>query len=53
MTGRLFTSESVTEGHPDNEAVVLGADGSAVEVPRGSKSALAHVIWDQVAARLS
>lgn len=40
-------------GSPDNEAVVLGADGSAVEVPRGSKSALAHVIWDQVAARLS
>ncbi len=39
-------------GSPDNEAVVLGADGSTVEVPRGSKSALAHVIWDQVAARL-
>jgi phosphopantothenoylcysteine decarboxylase/phosphopantothenate--cysteine ligase len=39
-------------GSPDNEAVILGADGSTVEVPRGSKAALAHVIWDQVAARL-
>jgi phosphopantothenoylcysteine decarboxylase/phosphopantothenate--cysteine ligase len=38
-------------GSPDNEAVILGADGAAVEVPRGSKTALAHVIWDQVAAR--
>src|SRR6478736_5251162 len=39
-------------GSPDNEAVLLGADGSAVDVPRGSKTALAHVIWDQVVARL-
>ncbi len=39
-------------GSPDNEAVILGADGAAVEVPRGSKTALAHVIWDEVAARL-
>jgi phosphopantothenoylcysteine decarboxylase/phosphopantothenate--cysteine ligase len=39
-------------GSPDNEAVILGADGSVVDVPRGSKAALAHVIWDQVAARL-
>jgi phosphopantothenoylcysteine decarboxylase/phosphopantothenate--cysteine ligase len=39
-------------GSPDNEAVILGADGAVVEVPRGSKSALAHVIWDQVASRL-
>jgi len=39
-------------GSADNEAVVLGADGSATEVPRGSKTALAHVIWDEVAARL-
>jgi phosphopantothenoylcysteine decarboxylase/phosphopantothenate--cysteine ligase len=38
-------------GSPDNEAVVLGADGAAVEVPRGSKTALAHVIWDQVVSR--
>ena len=39
-------------GSPDNEAVILGADGAAVEVPRGSKAALAHVIWDQVRTRL-
>lgn len=31
-----------------NEAVVLGADGSVVEVPRGPKSALAHVLLDVV-----
>ncbi len=30
-------------GSPDNEAVILGADGAAVDVPRGSKTALAHV----------
>jgi phosphopantothenoylcysteine decarboxylase/phosphopantothenate--cysteine ligase len=40
-------------GSADNEAVILGADGSAVEVARGSKGALAQVIWDQVAARLT
>ena len=37
-------------GSPDNEAVVLSAAGEPVAVPRGTKSALAHVIWDQVAA---
>ncbi len=40
-------------GSQDNEAVVLGADGGAVTVPLGSKSALAHVIWDGVIDRLS
>jgi phosphopantothenoylcysteine decarboxylase/phosphopantothenate--cysteine ligase len=39
-------------GSPENEAVVLAADGRVVEVPRGTKAALAHVIWDEVAARL-
>jgi len=39
-------------GTPDNAATVLGADGSAVEVPRGPKEALADVVWDLVAARL-
>jgi phosphopantothenoylcysteine decarboxylase / phosphopantothenate---cysteine ligase len=39
-------------GSPDNEAVILGADGSATDVPRGTKAALAHAIWDQVAVRL-
>jgi phosphopantothenoylcysteine decarboxylase/phosphopantothenate--cysteine ligase len=38
-------------GSADNEAVVLAPDGSATAVPRGSKAALAHVIWDQVASR--
>ncbi len=40
-------------GSPDNEAVILGADGSAVEVPHGSKGALAHAIWDEVARRFA
>ena len=39
-------------GSPDNEAVILGAEGAAVDVPHGSKTALAHVIWDEVARRL-
>jgi phosphopantothenoylcysteine decarboxylase/phosphopantothenate--cysteine ligase len=39
--GKVFGSE-------ENEAVVLGADGSSTAVPRGSKSALAQVIWDCV-----
>jgi phosphopantothenoylcysteine decarboxylase/phosphopantothenate--cysteine ligase len=39
-------------GSPDNEAVILAADGATVDVPRGSKGALAHVIWDEVASRL-
>jgi phosphopantothenoylcysteine decarboxylase / phosphopantothenate---cysteine ligase len=38
-------------GSEDNEAVVLGDDGSSVAVPRGTKTALAHVIWDKVLAR--
>jgi phosphopantothenoylcysteine decarboxylase/phosphopantothenate--cysteine ligase len=43
--GKVFGAE-------DNEAVVLGADGSTTQVPRGSKSALAHVIWDRVTSLL-
>ncbi len=39
-------------GSPENEAVVLSRASAPVEVPRGSKSALAHVIWDQVASLL-
>ncbi|MGA8256092.1 MAG: bifunctional phosphopantothenoylcysteine decarboxylase/phosphopantothenate--cysteine ligase CoaBC, partial [Nocardioides sp.] len=38
-------------GSPDNEAVILGADGATRTVPHGSKKALAHVIWDEVARR--
>ena len=43
--GRVF-------GSPDNEAVVLDAAGGSTQVPHGSKSALAHVVWDRVAALL-
>jgi phosphopantothenoylcysteine decarboxylase/phosphopantothenate--cysteine ligase len=39
-------------GSPDNEAVVLSTRREPVAVPRGSKTALAHVIWDQVALDL-
>ena len=38
-------------GSADNQAVILTAEGDAVDVPLGSKAALAHVIWDQVARR--
>jgi phosphopantothenoylcysteine decarboxylase/phosphopantothenate--cysteine ligase len=44
--------EGLTFGRPDNAAVVLGADGSATEIPRGAKEALADRVWDLVAARL-
>jgi phosphopantothenoylcysteine decarboxylase/phosphopantothenate--cysteine ligase len=37
----------------DNEAVVLGADGSRTPIPRQSKDGLAGVVWDLVIARLS
>ncbi|MBM7787977.1 bifunctional phosphopantothenoylcysteine decarboxylase/phosphopantothenate--cysteine ligase CoaBC [Tenggerimyces flavus] len=37
----------------ENEAVILGADGSETPVPLGSKDLLAHHIWDLVATRLS
>ena len=40
-------------GSDDNEAVILAADGASVEVPRGSKTALAHVIWDEVLRRFA
>jgi phosphopantothenoylcysteine decarboxylase/phosphopantothenate--cysteine ligase len=43
--GKVFGSE-------ENEAVVLAADGSSTAVPRGSKSAVAQVIWDRVVALL-
>ncbi|WP_344735018.1 bifunctional phosphopantothenoylcysteine decarboxylase/phosphopantothenate--cysteine ligase CoaBC [Nocardioides fonticola] len=40
-------------GSPENEAVILGADGRSVAVPRGTKAAVAHAIWDQVVATWS
>ena len=36
-----------------NAAVVLGADGTARDVPLGSKDALAEVVWDLVRDRLA
>lgn len=39
-------------GTPDNEAVVLGADGTEVSLPRGPKEQIADGIWDLVSARL-
>jgi phosphopantothenoylcysteine decarboxylase/phosphopantothenate--cysteine ligase len=39
-------------GAPDNRAVILSTDGAPRDVPLGSKTALAHVIWDEVARRL-
>jgi phosphopantothenoylcysteine decarboxylase/phosphopantothenate--cysteine ligase len=39
-------------GRADNEAVILAADGGSRDVPRGSKTQVAHAIWDEVAARL-
>jgi phosphopantothenoylcysteine decarboxylase / phosphopantothenate---cysteine ligase len=39
-------------GTPDNAATLLGADGSVVDVPMGSKDRLADAIWDAVVARL-
>ena len=43
--GAVFGSEV-------NQAVILDADGGHVDVQEGAKSALAEVIWDQVALRL-
>jgi phosphopantothenoylcysteine decarboxylase / phosphopantothenate---cysteine ligase len=40
-------------GTADNEAVILAADGTITPIPRRSKDALASVVWDLVAARLS
>lgn len=39
-------------GHEDNEAILLGADGTEEQVPLGPKSDLAHRIWDAVVHRL-
>ncbi len=39
-------------GADDNQAVILAADGTEADVPPGSKTALAHAVWDQVARRL-
>ena len=43
--GRAFEVE-------DNEGWLLGADGSSLSLPMGSKAALAARVWDAVAERL-
>ncbi|GAB2795737.1 bifunctional phosphopantothenoylcysteine decarboxylase/phosphopantothenate--cysteine ligase CoaBC [Streptomyces daliensis] len=45
--------ERKTFGSTENEAVVLGADGSETAVPHGPKEALADTVWDLVAGRLA
>ncbi|GAA2418574.1 bifunctional phosphopantothenoylcysteine decarboxylase/phosphopantothenate--cysteine ligase CoaBC [Streptomyces glaucosporus] len=40
--------EDRTFGSEENEAVVLGADGSETPVPRGPKEDLADTVWDRV-----
>jgi len=40
-------------GQPDNEAVILGADGTEVEVPFGPKIVLADAVCDAIVSRLS
>jgi phosphopantothenoylcysteine decarboxylase/phosphopantothenate--cysteine ligase len=44
--------ERKTFGSEENEAVVLGADGSETAVPHGPKEFLAETVWDLVAQRL-
>ena len=39
-------------GTSDNEAVVLGADGSQTQIARAAKEVLADAVWDLVAFRL-
>src|SRR3954449_4906593 len=54
----LVVNEVGEAGHPtgfegdQNAAVVLGSDGTATEIPLGSKHQLADAVWDLVAARL-
>ncbi|MEU4657046.1 bifunctional phosphopantothenoylcysteine decarboxylase/phosphopantothenate--cysteine ligase CoaBC [Streptomyces sp. NPDC023723] len=45
--------ERKTFGAEENEAVVLGADGTEIPVPHGPKEALADTVWDLVAGRLA
>ncbi|MFI1964869.1 bifunctional phosphopantothenoylcysteine decarboxylase/phosphopantothenate--cysteine ligase CoaBC [Streptomyces pathocidini] len=44
--------EHRTFGSEENEALVLGADGSETPVPHGPKEALADTVWDLVAERV-
>lgn len=46
----------VSEGRafdlPDNQVIILGADGTVTEVPYGPKDDVAHAVWDAVAQRV-
>jgi phosphopantothenoylcysteine decarboxylase/phosphopantothenate--cysteine ligase len=54
----LVVNEVGEAGHPTgfetdaNAAMVLGSDGTAIDIPLGSKEALADALWDLVVARL-
>ena len=54
----LVVNEVGGDGHPtgfegdSNAATILGSDGTAREVPLGTKDALADVVWDLVGERL-
>ena len=39
-------------GAADNQAVILRRDGGSTDVPHGSKTSVAHAIWDEVAGLL-
>ncbi|GHB62273.1 phosphopantothenoylcysteine decarboxylase [Streptomyces cirratus] len=45
--------ETKTFGSEENEAVILGSDGTETAVAHGPKEGLADAIWDQVASRLA
>ena len=40
-------------GQPHNEVVILGSDGSQVDVPRADKAAIADAVWDAVVRTLA
>jgi phosphopantothenoylcysteine decarboxylase/phosphopantothenate--cysteine ligase len=39
-------------GTDDNEATVLGGDGTEVKLPRAAKDEIADAIWDEIVSRL-
>jgi len=45
--------EHKTFGSEENEAIVLGADGSETPAPYGPKEDLAELVWDLVSARFA
>ena len=48
----VLGSAGLAFGTSDNAAIILGADGTVTEVPRGPKEVLADVVWDMVLDRL-